>query len=69
MLLIQRRDYKLWLLVLLCVIQIVILAIAFANVGTLMRYRFGFHNLLVALGFAALFSIVFEKLKSRKILL
>jgi hypothetical protein len=69
MLLVQRRDYKLWLLVLFCVIQIVILAIAFANVGTLMRYRFGFHNLLVALGFAALFSIIFEKLKSRKILL
>ena len=64
-LLCRKKEYGLWVLIFFCMFQILILALAFANVGTIMRYRFGFHNLLVALGFAMLFCIWLENKRSR----
>ena len=64
-LLCRKKEYGLWVLIFFCMFQILILALAFANVGTIMRYRFGFHNLLVALGFAMLFCVWLENKRSK----
>jgi 4-amino-4-deoxy-L-arabinose transferase-like glycosyltransferase len=65
LLLLRKKEYGLWVLIFFCMFQILILALAFANVGTIMRYRFGFHNLLVALGFAMLFCVWLENKRSK----
>jgi hypothetical protein len=47
-----RRSASLWILYLNSIIGILVYSILYPNVGTLMRYRYGFYMLLLAVGVA-----------------
>ena len=51
-----------WTMVVLCLIGILVYAMTYPNIGTLMRYRYGFYMLIVAFG-AAYWSSIFFKLR------
>lgn len=47
-----RRDVSVWIMLGLCFIGILLFAITYPNIGTLMRYRYGFYMLLISFGLA-----------------
>ena len=48
-----RRNMLLWVMIGVCLIGILIYALTYPNIGTLMRYRYGFYMLLVSFGLAS----------------
>ncbi len=47
-----RRNISVWMMLGLCFIGILLFALAYPNIGTLMRYRYGFYMLLISFGVA-----------------
>jgi hypothetical protein len=48
-----RRNMLLWVMIGVCLFGILIYALTYPNIGTLMRYRYGFYMLLVSFGLAS----------------
>ena len=48
----MRRNLLFWVMLGTCLIGILVYAIVYPNVGTLMRYRYAFHMLLISFGVA-----------------
>jgi len=48
-----RRNMLLWVMIGVCLIGILNYALTYPNIGTLMRYRYGFYMLLVGFGLAS----------------
>jgi hypothetical protein len=49
----MRRNLLLWVMIGACLTGILVYAITYPNVGTLMRYRYGFYMLLIGFGAAS----------------
>lgn len=48
-----RRNVLVWVMVGICLIGILTYALTYPNIGTLMRYRYGFYMLLIGFGLAS----------------
>lgn len=49
----MRKNARLWMMVGMCCLGILVYAVSYPNIGTLMRYRFGFYMLLIGFGVAS----------------
>jgi hypothetical protein len=47
-----RRNLHLWVITVYCLLGILVYTFTYPNVGTLMRYRYGFHMTLISFGAA-----------------
>jgi len=47
-----RRNLYLWIMTVYCLLGILVYTFTYPNVGTLMRYRYGFHMTLISFGAA-----------------
>jgi len=54
----NRTDFDLWVITVFCLIGLLVYTYGYPNVGTLMRFRYTFHTLLMSLGVAQLASIM-----------
>jgi len=57
-----RRDPMMWIIIGFSLIGILVFTIAYPNVGTLLRFRYGFYMLLIAFGGANLLKLMLEHL-------
>ena len=53
----MRNNLSLWVMVGSCLTGILIYAVTYPNIGTMMRFRYGFYMLLIAFGVAFLFDL------------
>ncbi len=60
-----RRNMLLWVMIGICLIGIMTYALTYPNIGTLMRYRYGFYMLLVGFGLASWYELWLCRLSSR----
>ena len=54
----NRRDFNLWVVTGFCLIGMLVYTYGYPNVGTLMRFRYTFHTLLMSIGVAQIISMV-----------
>lgn len=60
-----RRNMLLWVMLGVCLLGILTYGLTYPNIGTLMRYRYGFYMLLVGFGLAFWCDLWFRRLSSR----
>ena len=54
----NRTDFNLWVVTGFCLIGMLVYTYGYPNVGTLMRFRYTFHTLLMSIGVAQIISMV-----------
>ena len=63
---ISRKNLLLWIITLYCLMGILVYTFAYPNVGTLMRYRYGFHMTLGSFGAAVVLEQVLDWRRTRR---
>ncbi len=53
----MRNNLSLWVMIGSCLMGILIYAVTYPNIGTMIRFRYGFYMLLIAFGVAFLFDL------------
>lgn len=59
-----RKNIALWTILMFCLIGILVYAYIYPNVGTLVRYRYGFYMMLISFGVASIVEVVLCRLKN-----
>jgi hypothetical protein len=60
-----RKNMLLWVMIGICLIGIMTYSLTYPNIGTLMRYRYGFYMLLVGFGLASWYELWLRRLSYR----
>ncbi len=61
-----RRNLSLWIIFVFCLLGILVYSFTYPNVGTLMRYRYGFHMTLISFGAAVVLEQVLDWRQKRR---
>lgn len=63
-----RRNLSLWIILVFCLLGILVYTFTYPNVGTLMRYRYGFYMTLVSFGAAVVLEQVLAWREKRRLM-
>ena len=61
------KNMVIWLTLTFCMIGILIFSYTYPNIGTLLRFRYGFYMILIAIGAAYIFEVASRFFKYRKL--
>ncbi len=59
----SRRNPMMWIIIGFSFVGILVFTVAYPNVGTLLRFRYGFYMLLIAFGGAHIFGLMLERIR------
>ena len=63
----RRKNMVMWLTLTFCMIGILTFSYSYPNIGTLLRFRYGFYMILIAIGAAYIFEMASEFFKYQKL--